>query len=113
MDQELERIARSLVWWKPPDEVEAGYLVRRVMEMGTENMVRCIRDRLGEAAMREALENAEAGNFSELSWNYWHVFFDLRPTPPLPKRRVFDSPYVSAKIGNTAARPARNVAAAG
>jgi hypothetical protein len=113
VDQELKRIACSLVWWKPPEAVETGYLVRRVMEMGTAEMVRCIRGRLGETAMREALEHAEAGNFSEPSWNYWHVFFGLRPTPPLPSRMVCESPHVSAEIGNTAARPARDVAAAG
>jgi hypothetical protein len=98
MDQELKGVARTLVWWKPPETVDLHYLVRRTMEMGTPEMLATIRQQCGEQFMREALVTAEQGNFSELSWNYWHVVFDIRPTPPLPQREVPDSPYVSAEI---------------
>jgi len=90
VDEELKRIARALVWWKPPEEVEFLYLVRRVMEMGTPEMVRHVREQHGDAVMRKALATAEPGNFSDRSWNYWHVVFDIRPTPPLPRREVPD-----------------------
>jgi hypothetical protein len=112
VNEELKNIARSLVWWKPPEAVASDYLIRRVMEMGTPEMVRHIRTQFGEAALRAALAGAEPGNFSERSWNYWHVYFNLRPTPPLPRRLVPDSPYVSAEIGHAAGRPARAVAVA-
>ena len=112
MDQELEKIARTLVWWKPPEEVEGLYLVRRIMDLGTPAMVRYAREHRGEAAMREALATAEPGNFSAVSWNYWHVVFGLRPTPPLPLRNIPDSPHVSPEIRHAAARATRDVAAA-
>jgi hypothetical protein len=112
VDEELKKIARTLVWWKPPEEVERLYLVRRIMELGTPEMVRFARGHLGEAVMREALRTAEAGNFSEPSWNYWHVCFGLRPTPPLPIRHVPDSPHVSPEIRHAAIRAACDVAAA-
>jgi hypothetical protein len=38
VDEELKNIARTLVWWKPPEQVEWGYLVRRVMNDGTLTM---------------------------------------------------------------------------
>jgi hypothetical protein len=102
VDEELKQIACTLVWWKPPEEVEMRYLVRRVMEIGTPEMVRFIRENLGEPVMRDALATAEAGNFSPESWNYWHVVFGIRPTPPQPRRIVPDSPHVSAEIRRAA-----------
>lgn len=112
VDEELKKIARTLVWWKPPEEVELFYLVRRVMELGTPEMVQWVRVHLGEAVMAEALRTAEAGNFSALSWNYWHVVFRIRPMPPLPHREVPDSPYVSAEIRRAASRATRHLATA-
>jgi hypothetical protein len=102
VDEELREIARTLVWWKPPEQVDFHYLVRRVMEMGTPEMVHYARANLGDETMRTALSTAEAGNFSAPSWNYWHVVFGLRPTPPLPQRAVPDSPHVSAEIRRAA-----------
>ena len=112
MDEELKKIARTLVWWKPPEEVGRLYLVRRIMDLGTPEMVRYAREHFGEPAMREALATADPGSFSEISWNYWHVIYGLRPTPPLPLRNIPDSPHVSPEIRNAAARATRNVAAA-
>jgi len=113
MDQELQNISRSLVWWKPPEDVDLSYLVRRTMELGTPEMLATVRQRFGEPFLREALITAEPGNFSEPSWNYWHVVFNIRPTPPLPRRVVPDSPHVSAEIRRAASRPASAVAEAG
>ena len=113
MDEEQKKIARTLVWWKPPEEVGRLYLVRRIMDLGTPEMVRYAWVHFGEAAMRDALTTAGPGNFSEISWNYWHVVFGLRPTPALPHRHFPDSPHVSPEIRNAAARATRAVAAIG
>jgi hypothetical protein len=113
MDEELKGIARSLVWWKPSETVDLRYLARRAMELGTPEMVAVVRGKLGEPFLREALVTAEPGNFSERSWNYWHVAFGIRPTPPLPTRVVPDSPHVSPEIRRSASRPAGAVAQAG
>jgi hypothetical protein len=112
MDEELRKIARSLVWWKPPEEVDLLYLARRIMDLGTPEMVALARAHFGEAAMREALVTAGPGSFSERSWNYWHVVYGLRPTPALPRREVPDSPYVSTEIRYTAAGATRDLAVA-
>ena len=113
MDKQLEQIAKSLVWWKPPEAVSLPYLVRRTMEMGTPEMLAMVRRKLGESALREALVGAEPGNFSDRSWNYWHVVFGIRPTPPLPQRFVPNSPHVSSEIGRATPSPADSVAQAG
>ena len=110
VDEELTAIARSLVWWKPPEEVELYYLVRRVMDRGTPAMVRWLEQHYGREVFCRALESAEPGNFSERSWNYWHLVLGFRPTPPLPRRAVPPSPYVSTEIRRASARAAGGVA---
>lgn len=112
MDEELKDIARKLVWWKTPEEVERLYLVRRVMNDGTLAMQRCLVARYGEEVFRQALADAELGQLSPRAWNYWHVRLGLEPIPPLPTREVPLSPYVSAEIVRSAPRPAVAVASA-
>lgn len=97
-------------------EVEFLYLVRRVMEMGTAEMVRHVRERHGESVMREALATAEPGNFSDRSWNYRHVVFGIRPTPPLPRREVPEFSGGKSPIGTPQQTPlclSRNHSVAG
>ena len=113
MDEVLRKITRALVWWKPPEAVEFPYLVRRVMEMGTPEMICWIRARHGDSVLRAALATAEPGNFSERSWNYWHVVLGIGPPPPLPRRVVPDSPYVSPEIRRASAGAAGTLAEAG
>ncbi|MSU47869.1 MAG: hypothetical protein EXS37_02035 [Opitutus sp.] len=112
MDDELKKVARTLVWWKPPEDVDRQYLLRRIMDLGTPEMVRLAREHFGETMMCEALATAEPGNFSDVSWNYWHVYFGVRPTPDLPVRDIPDSPYVSAEIRPAASRATRDLATA-
>ena len=113
MEEELKSIARTLVWWQPPEQVDLMYLVRRVMDMGTPKMVRYVRENYGEQVLRDALTKAEPGNFSAASWNYWHVILGLRPTPPMPPRLAPPSPHVSTQIKRVAARPDQSLAAVG
>jgi hypothetical protein len=112
VDEELKNIARTLVWWKPPEEVERLYLVRRVMNDGTLAMQRLLMERYGEEVFRQALAGAELGQLSPRAWNYWHLRLGLEPIPPLPMREVPLSPYVSAEIVRLTPRPAVAVASA-
>ena len=106
VDAELEKIARSLVWWKPPGEVEFYFLVRRVMNDGTMTMQRLLAARDGEDVFRRALARAEPGDLSERAWRYWHLRLGIEPVPPPPVRIAPSSPYVAAEIVRTSTRPA-------
>lgn len=110
MDPELARIARSLVWWKPPEEVDFHYLVRRVMNMGTFEMQRYLAKRHGGEIFATALRGAELGEFSPQAWNYWHLRLGIRPTPPLPRREVPESPYVSPELIRSSRTAAKTLA---
>ncbi|HTH77343.1 MAG TPA: hypothetical protein VL593_00075 [Ramlibacter sp.] len=87
----MMRLASKYIWWKPgaqavsqPDRVAA-----QVMELGDWDDVMLLRESEGDDFLRQVLLRAEAGQFSERSWNYWNLRLGLgRPgnLPPMPTR---------------------------
>lgn len=87
----VEEIARRLVWWEQDSKkVPTDYLLRKIMELGTWEMIVFARKTFGEAAMKEAFMKAQPGDFSPRSWTYWHIMFDIRPERPMPKRKFLE-----------------------
>jgi predicted amidohydrolase YtcJ len=92
--QTLRRMAAKYIWWKTPDEAMRypRRVVTQVMNIGDYGDVQTLFHALGDAAFRDALAAAEAGELSEKSWIYWHLRLGLCSTqeacPPLPMRRV-------------------------
>jgi hypothetical protein len=80
-----EDIALRLIWWKPAHEVTDLELVVRVMTLGTWEMIQKTQELFGEAIFRQALVEAQPGQFDSRSWNYWHLRFGLRPPPQTPR----------------------------
>ncbi|WP_443747296.1 hypothetical protein [Asticcacaulis solisilvae] len=61
------------------------------MNIGDYDDVRKMMRSLGEAPLRDALQNADSGQFSPRSWHYWHYKLDLAEldqVPPLPQRKL-------------------------
>lgn len=88
----LELLVRRYIWWKPPDEAvrEPRRVIAQVMNLGDWDDVESMRQRLGDAALRDALTHAEAGQFNSRSWTWWHYRLGLAgmdQVPPLPMRR--------------------------
>jgi hypothetical protein len=89
----LERLARKYVWWRTPDGALAmpERVVAQVMDIGDFDDVHVLADHVGDDCLREVLAHAEAGQFSERSWTYWHYRLGLAEpgqVPPMPPRRV-------------------------
>jgi hypothetical protein len=89
----LQELARRYVWWKTPREALAApsRLVAQVMDIGDYADVQRLIATLGEDPLRQALLRAEAGQFSERSWTYWHYRLDLAEAghvPPMSQRPV-------------------------
>ena len=82
------RVARRVVWFRSPEEALADpvHFLAHVMTYGTAEDVAAVRDELGDAAFREALDHAPAGVFDPQSWAYWHLRYGRRPPPPLRER---------------------------
>jgi len=89
MTAELERVARALFWWEPPERALAQprRFLAQVMTLGTWEEVQLVKSVLGRDALKDALQHAPAGIFDGPSWAYWHAFFRL-PEPALPVRSL-------------------------
>jgi hypothetical protein len=94
LEQEaLRRWAIKYVWWKTPDEAltHPERIVAQVMNIGDYDDVRTLLKLADEDHLRAVLQEAEAGEFNERSWAYWHYRLGVsKPgkVPALPQRRV-------------------------
>ena len=88
----LKHLASKYVWWKTPDEaVEMPERVMaQVMDIGDYADVQQLAHQVGDEVLREVLTHAQAGQFNQRSWAYWHYrlgLADADQVPPLPLRR--------------------------
>jgi hypothetical protein len=59
--------------------------------MGTLEDIHELVEIVGEDALRQTLQNAEAGQFRPRSWSYWHYILNGLADgalPPMPVRKV-------------------------
>ena len=89
----LAGLARKYLWWLAPGDASKwpDRVILQVMDMGDYEDVRGLATALGARRLVRALLDAEAGQLSDRSWNYWH--HRLRQAKggrvPAPPRRVF------------------------
>lgn len=88
----LKQWASKYMWWETPD-VAAGHPLRviaQLMNIGDYVDVQTLLHEVGEEAFKQAIANAEAEQFNDRSWAYWHYRLGLAQpgqVPPLPRRR--------------------------
>lgn len=88
----LRRLARTYVWWKEPDEAlrYPKTIASQVMKMGDWKDVMTMVNALDDDYLKQVLQTAQAGQFDEKSWHYWHYrlgLASLGKVPPLPCRK--------------------------
>ena len=88
----LKPFASKYIWWKTPDEAIAQpeRVMAQVMNIGDYVDVQALVSQVGEEALREVLAHAQAGQFNERSWAYWHYRLGLASVghvPALPIRK--------------------------
>ncbi len=89
----LTKLARKYIWWLPPAEAMnfPARIVTQVMNIGEFDDARLMAASLGDACLRTVVRHAEAGQFNERSWHYWHYRLGLAApgqVPSLPVRRI-------------------------
>jgi hypothetical protein len=84
----LDALARRYVWWQPPDATLArrDHFLCQVMQLGTLEDVRELRQIFGDDAFRAALRSAPPGMLDARSWTFWHLVLFGTPPPALPTR---------------------------
>lgn len=66
-------------------------IVTQVMNIGEYRDICAVAEALGDENLIAILCQAEAGQFNERSWHYWHYRLGLSEpgqVPPLPVRRI-------------------------
>lgn len=91
--ESLKPFASKYIWWKSPEEAVAmpERVIAQVMNIGDYSDVQSLASLVGDEVLREVLTRAEAGQFNERSWAYWHYRLGLSnvdQVPPLPVRRM-------------------------
>jgi hypothetical protein len=91
--EELLPFAAKYIWWKEPQEAiaHAERVVAQVMNIGDYDDVQNLVNAVDEEYLQNVLRRAEAGQFNERSWTYWHYRLRLCSpgnVPALPQRRV-------------------------
>ena len=65
-------------------------VIAQIMNIGDYADVQLLVSQLGDEVLREVLTHAEAGQFNERSWAYWHYRLGLSSVdrvPAMPVRR--------------------------
>jgi hypothetical protein len=88
----LKRLAVKYVWWKTPDEAidMPDRVIAQVMNIGDYADVQQLVHQVGDDVLREIIAHAQAGQFGQRSWAYWHYRLGLASVdhvPPMPSRR--------------------------
>ena len=88
----LKRLASKYIWWKTPDEALAmpERVMAQVMNIGDYDDVQTLVSQLGDGVLRDVISHAQAGQFDQRSWAYWHYRLGLASVdylPPMPSRR--------------------------
>ena len=90
--ESLNPLSSKYIWWKTPEEavVMPERVIAQVMNIGDYSDVQALASQVGDKVLRDVLTHAEAGQFNERSWAYWHYRLGLSSVghvPALPVRR--------------------------
>lgn len=90
---ELHKVAKRVVWFKPPEEAlkDTKLFLAHVMTYGTLDDIVVAMRHYSEADFDHVLAEPPAGVFDLRSWNYWNLRYHHEPVPPLPRREFLDN----------------------
>ena len=87
----LKSYASKYIWWKTPEDAVSmpERVVAQVMNIGDFDDMQALAREAGDEFLRNVIWHAQAGQFDERSWAYWHYrlgLAELEQVPPLPVR---------------------------
>jgi hypothetical protein len=91
-EQALKLLASKYIWWKTPAEAVQmpERVIAQVMNIGDFFDMQLLAAEIGDDMLRDTLINAQAGQFNERSWAYWHYRLGLcsvDQVPTMPSRK--------------------------
>jgi len=90
--ESLKIFAKKYIWWKTPEEAiqMPERIMAQVMNIGEYSDVQSLASEVGDEVLCKVIIHAEAGQFNERSWTYWHYrlgLSEIEQVPHLPIRR--------------------------
>ncbi|MEB0140998.1 MULTISPECIES: hypothetical protein [unclassified Undibacterium] len=90
--QTLQALASKYIWWKSASEAASmpERLIAQVMNIGDYADVELLTAQIDQTVLRDVLLHAQAGQFNERSWAYWHYRLGIceqGQVPALPVRK--------------------------
>jgi hypothetical protein len=87
---DLQKVAKRVVWFKPPDDAlkDVKLFLAHVMTYGTLNDITTTLRFFSESDFEAVLKDPPPGVFDRRSWNYWNLRYRREPVPKLPKRHI-------------------------
>jgi hypothetical protein len=84
----LTDMAERLIWWQRAEQSlrRPERLIAQAMAIGTSDDADLVETIFGIESLRQVLADAPPGIFDARKWDYWHLRFGYRRTPPLPTR---------------------------
>lgn len=88
--ESLKSLSSKYIWWKTPEEAVAmpERVIAQVMNIGDHSDVQVLASLVGDEVLRSVLTHAEAGQFNERSWTYWHYRLGLSNVGHVPAMPV-------------------------
>jgi hypothetical protein len=83
----LANAAQRYIWWKTANDAMAypQRILAQVMNIGVWGDMCKLAELFPQSELENVLNTAEAGQFNERSWHFWHTRFSNK-IPPMPKR---------------------------
>jgi hypothetical protein len=81
-----EDIEKKVFWWQDDGPRTQHRILTQIMVFADYPTANRALQLWPQEAFVETLANPPPGIFDPRSWHYWHVFFGIRPVPPLPQR---------------------------
>jgi hypothetical protein len=84
------------IWWKSPEETltQPQLLVAQIMDIGVTSDVVELESFFCQQELSDILISAEIGQFSPISWSFWHYRLGLADhfyqIPEMPTRKIPD-----------------------
>ena len=84
--ESIQSFASKYIWWQSPEEAAATpeRVIAQVMNLGDYPDVQALAAQVGDEVLREVLTHAQAGQFNERSWAYWHYRLGLASVDGVP-----------------------------
>ena len=90
LTKKTREVAEKLVWFESPEKAlsDPVRFMAYAFARATHEDTKVLRTYIGDADLKDALDQAPPGIIDPRSWSYWNLQVGRYPAPPIPKRHL-------------------------